>query len=203
MLACCTLLKAVQALRIFKRNKKPLETKIDSCLPALHEWTLLQRDDLPDGADRLEPCSCTLFSLLPEEHGVEGKEEGKEAYRYGRDKASGEGYLHMSSDRYRHEGTPFYIRFLPEISINTMIFVRKVLNTCTNRPVILVDGGPWYPRALQKYGLKRLHITFGERNSIERLFRTFKERTRRFYNNIPSKLVEERELLHTAVYALV
>jgi hypothetical protein len=115
MLACCTLLKAIQALCIFKRNKKPLETKIDSCLPALHEWTLLQRDDLPDGADRLEPCSCTLFSLLTEEHGVEGKEEGKEAYRYGRDKASGEGYLHMSSDRYRHEGTPFYIRFLPEV----------------------------------------------------------------------------------------
>jgi putative transposase len=84
-----------------------------------------------------------------------------------------------------------------------MIFVRKVLNTCTNRPVVLVDGGPWYPWALQRYGLKWLHITFGERNSIERLFRTFKERTRRFYNNIPSKLVEEREPLHTAVYALV
>jgi len=68
-----------------------------------------------------------------------------------------------------------------------MIFVRKVLNTCTNRPVVLVDGGPWYPWALQRYGLKWLHITFGERNSIERLFRTFKERTRRFYNDIPSK----------------
>jgi putative transposase len=72
-------------------------------------------------------------------------------------------------------------------SINTMIFVKKVLNTCTNKPVILVDGGPWYPWTLQRYGLKWLHVTFGERNSIERYFRTFKERIRRFYNNIPSK----------------
>jgi hypothetical protein len=32
MLACCTLLKDVRALRIFKRNKKPLETKIVACL---------------------------------------------------------------------------------------------------------------------------------------------------------------------------
>jgi len=39
----------------------------------------------------------------------------------------------------------------------------------------------WYPWALERYGLKWLHITFGERNSIERLFRTFKERTKRFF----------------------
>jgi len=72
-------------------------------------------------------------------------------------------------------------------SINAIIFGRKVLKTCTNKPVVLVDGGPWYPWALERYGLKWLHITFGLRNSIERLFRTFKERTRRFYDNIPSK----------------
>jgi hypothetical protein len=29
-------------------------------------------------------------------------------------------------------------------------------------------------------------VTFGYRNSIERLFRTLKERTRRFYNNLTS-----------------
>jgi transposase-like protein len=29
-------------------------------------------------------------------------------------------------------------------------------------------------------------LTFGYRNAIERFFRTLKERTRRFYNNLPS-----------------
>ena len=32
---------------------------------------------------------------------------------------------------------------------------------------------------------KWLHITFGERNVIERFLRTLEERTRRFYNNLP------------------
>ena len=71
-------------------------------------------------------------------------------------------------------------------SINTMAFVKSVLDACTNKPVVLVDGGPWYPWALDATGVRWLHITFGERNAIERFFRTMKERTRRFYNNLPS-----------------
>ncbi|MDA4118936.1 MAG: hypothetical protein OK455_11415 [Thaumarchaeota archaeon] len=35
-------------------------------------------------------------------------------------------------------------------------------------------------------GFKWLHVTFGYRNVIERFFRVLKERTRRFYNNLPS-----------------
>jgi len=37
-----------------------------------------------------------------------------------------------------------------------MIFVRKVLDACTKGPVVLVDGGPWYPWALERYGLNEL-----------------------------------------------
>jgi putative transposase len=78
-------------------------------------------------------------------------------------------------------------------SINTIIFVKRVLDTCVGTPVVLVDGGPWYPWALNRYGLKWLHITFGERNAIERFFRTMKERTRRFYNNLPSDRMDNLE----------
>jgi putative transposase len=62
-----------------------------------------------------------------------------------------------------------------------------VLQTCANKLVILVDRGPWYPWALERYGLRRLHITFSERNSIERFYRTFKEKTKGFYNNIDTR----------------
>ena len=87
MIAYDTLLKAVQAIRIFKRNKRPLETNIDSCLPALYVLTLLQSDDLPDKADRLEPCSCILLGPLHGERGVEGLKdwEGEKSCYHGPD----------------------------------------------------------------------------------------------------------------------
>jgi len=72
-------------------------------------------------------------------------------------------------------------------SINALVFVKMVLEACDGKPVVLVDGGPWYPWALERYGLRWLHITFGERNSIERFYRTFKERTKRFYNNVNAR----------------
>jgi transposase-like protein len=65
-------------------------------------------------------------------------------------------------------------------------FLRKVLETCSNKPLILVDGGPWYPEALTGLGLKWRHVTFGLRNRIERWFGTLKARTKRFYNNFPN-----------------
>lgn len=64
-------------------------------------------------------------------------------------------------------------------------FLRRVLETCVNKPIILVDKGPWYPEALQTLGLEWKHRTFGERNRIERWFRTMKAGTRRFSNNSP------------------
>jgi putative transposase len=73
------------------------------------------------------------------------------------------------------------------------VFLSKVLDTCVGTPVVLVDGGPWYPWALDRMGVRWLHITFGYRNVIERLFRTMKERTRRFYNNLPSDRLDNLE----------
>jgi len=32
-------------------------------------------------------------------------------------------------------------------------FIRRVLRTCTNTPTVLVDGGPWYPKALHRLGV--------------------------------------------------
>jgi len=65
-------------------------------------------------------------------------------------------------------------------------FLRKVSERCTNKPLILVDKGPWYPEALRSLGLKWRHATFGMRNRIERWFGILKARTKRFYNNFPN-----------------
>jgi transposase-like protein len=52
-------------------------------------------------------------------------------------------------------------------------FLRKVLDSCEGKPVIVVDRGPWY-----RWALERLGVTFGKRNRIERWFREMKGRTK-------------------------
>jgi len=66
-------------------------------------------------------------------------------------------------------------------------FLRKTLEACSPKPIILVDKGPWYPEALRSLELKWRHATFGLRNRIERWFGFLKARTKRFYNNFPHK----------------
>ncbi|NIQ04615.1 MAG: IS6 family transposase [Candidatus Korarchaeota archaeon] len=71
--------------------------------------------------------------------------------------------------------------------MNAEHVLKKALRSCLNKPLILVDKGPWYLDALMSLKLSHKHVTRGLRNRIERWFRTLKERTRRFYNNFPAR----------------
>jgi len=64
-------------------------------------------------------------------------------------------------------------------------FIRRVLRTCTNTPTVLVDGGPWYPRALNTLDVPWERVTFGKRNVVEQWFSVFKQRVKRFYRRWP------------------
>lgn len=69
---------------------------------------------------------------------------------------------------------------------NSMIasyVIKKTLQYCINKPIFLIDGAPWLKDALTRLGLDWMHVTFGYRNAVERLFRYLKERTKIFYNN--------------------
>jgi transposase-like protein len=46
-----------------------------------------------------------------------------------------------------------------------------------------VDHAPWYPSAFEWLQVDWVRLTFSIRNYIERWYRTFKERTKRFYDN--------------------
>lgn len=72
-------------------------------------------------------------------------------------------------------------------------FIRMVLDRCLNKPMIIVDGGPWYRWALDRLGLEYRYERFGLRNTVERFFRYLKERTRRFYNNINTWRIQSVE----------
>lgn len=68
--------------------------------------------------------------------------------------------------------------------MTTSSFIQQIMNSCSNKPVFLVDGAPWYKETFNRLGLPYLHVTFGKRNPVERLFGYLKHRTKIFYNNI-------------------
>jgi len=70
-------------------------------------------------------------------------------------------------------------------SLSTINVAEEALRSCRKKPLVIVDHAPWYRYAFETLGLDSLQMTFGIRNYIERWYRTFKERTKRFYNNFP------------------
>jgi transposase-like protein len=47
----------------------------------------------------------------------------------------------------------------------------------------LVDGAPWFHAALHRHGLRFQHVSHGNRNAIERVFKELKRRTDQFANH--------------------
>lgn len=183
------LLRAVQDARIFKRNKIPLETKVLACL--LYMAGLSYRSmTLQTGI--IQACYRSVHYWVQQLKCIRSRVP-KKARRFvaideTKQKVNGRQlFVWDAIDIETKELLAVYASY-QRSSINALIFIRMVLKTCEGKPVILVDGGPWYPWALERYGLKWLHITFGERNAIERFYRTFKERTKRFYNNINARV---------------
>ena len=70
--------------------------------------------------------------------------------------------------------------------VSTVNIIREALKCCKNeKPLFVVDHAPWYKWSFEWLKLDYVQKTFGIRNYIERWYRTFKERTKRFYNNFP------------------
>ncbi|MFQ6059867.1 MAG: hypothetical protein ACE5KV_01030 [Thermoplasmata archaeon] len=66
----------------------------------------------------------------------------------------------------------------------TLRFLRKVMRYCTDKPLVLVDRGLWYPWALERHGLP-WRDTFGKRNPIEQWFGIVNQRMKGFWNRFP------------------
>ncbi|MFP3283101.1 MAG: DDE-type integrase/transposase/recombinase [Nitrososphaeria archaeon] len=72
-------------------------------------------------------------------------------------------------------------------SMDALLFLSRVLGARTNKPVFVVEGGPWYSWALRELGLEYYHETFGDRSRVERFFGSLKRRTRVFFNNVNAR----------------
>ncbi len=69
-------------------------------------------------------------------------------------------------------------------SLEAAAFLKKTRDICDGRlPRVFIDGGTWYPWALNKTGFKRYTVVcFGRRSAIERFFGDLECRIRRFWN---------------------
>jgi transposase-like protein len=72
-------------------------------------------------------------------------------------------------------------------SLNALAFLKKALKMCTNKPLVLVDRGPWYRWAFERLGLEYRHERFGMRNMVERFFRYLKERIVVFHHKMSTR----------------
>lgn len=48
--------------------------------------------------------------------------------------------------------------------LNALAFLRKVLKICEDKPLIVVNKGPWHPCELKRLGIEY----FGDRNMVQR-----------------------------------
>jgi len=97
------------------------------------------------------------------------------------------------SGLFRFNNHPLYEKAYSIMLHVAMKFIRIVLDRCSNKPLIVVDRGPWYRWALDRLGLKYQYQRFSLRNIVERSFGSLKQRTRRFYNNINSWKIQSIE----------
>jgi transposase-like protein len=72
-------------------------------------------------------------------------------------------------------------------SLNAPSFLKKALRMCTDKPLVLVDKGPWYRWAFERLGLEYRHERLGMRNRVERFFRYLKERTVVFHHKMSAR----------------
>jgi transposase-like protein len=63
-------------------------------------------------------------------------------------------------------------------SLNALAFLKEALRMCTDKPLVLVDRGPWYRWAFERLGLEY---------RCERLFRYLKERTAVFHHKMSAR----------------
>jgi len=71
--------------------------------------------------------------------------------------------------------------------LNSLIFLGKASKICVNKPLVIVDRGPWYPWALERLRLEYKYQRFGMRNKVEKFFRCLEERMVIFHHKMSTR----------------
>jgi len=73
-------------------------------------------------------------------------------------------------------------------TLTTMCFFKQMIRHYGRIPtLVIIDGGPWYPRALNSLGIEYQVVSGKKRNYIERWYKTYKRRIKAFDRYFPHK----------------
>ena len=164
--------------KIFKRNKAPAEIKVlaialflqgmgvrrigkivSRAKSSVHEWTLKFREALNYRAER------------------------KERKRIAVDETKTWYFVYAAVDA--DTGELICMKaYTARNYLITLDFIKRVLKYCADRKdvEIITDKMPCYKRVCDRLGIRYKHETFGKRNCVEQVFRSFKFFTARFNN---------------------
>jgi transposase-like protein len=166
--------------QIFKRNKVSLEIKIiaialflqglgirriskivDKAKSSVHEWTLKFRENLNIEVKRKKR-RCIAID--------ETKIKVNKMWYY----------VYAAIDVDTRELICMKV-YTSRNYLTTLDFVKQVLRFCVNRDVeIITDRMPCYEQVCKRLGMRWTHMTFGKRNYVEHVFRSFKFFTMKF-----------------------
>jgi transposase-like protein len=156
------LVDAVERAGVFKRDKTPLEVKVLAamlCFAGLsyrgvakavggisyglvyRAFTAI-RDALPKPERRYRRC------IAVDETKLKVERKGEPIYVF----------LWAARDVDTKEVLAFRASFTRS-SLDAEIFLKQVLECCENKPLFLVDKGPWYREAFERLGLEYKHET--------------------------------------------
>ena len=148
MTPCNTLLKAVQDAHVFRKNRRPIGSKILACLLYLaglsyrgmtYQTRVIEASHV--SVYRWVHALKRIVSLVPQ------KERKVVAIDETMLKIKGrQVFVWAAIDTDTRELLAVYASYYRS-NINTLVFLKRVLSACTNRPVVLVDGGPMVPVA--------------------------------------------------------
>jgi len=180
------MVKIVKHKKIFKRNKRNVETKI---LGVLFYHRGLSYRDTGKILGVIEPASYEAvhywYKQFRELFVVCCKERRTFAIDETKVKLEGKQvYLWTAVDVDTKEVIAVYLS-RTRCGLDTYSFLKKVLRFCSNKPLVIGDKATWYPWAIKRLGLRFKHETFGERNAVEQWYSPFKHRVKRFWKRFP------------------
>lgn len=183
----------VKSLKIFKRNKKPIELKVKAFLLWLImsscRKTAKMLEILNEQASKssINEWCLKIRTLLESKEWHEIKKRSKIAIDETCIKLNGKKFYVFAAIDVETKELIEIRAYTSRSALTTRIFLKSVLCKCLNKPKIIRDKAPWLEEGAKELNLEQEHKTRGERNFVERVFSYLKHRTRIFFNNINVK----------------
>ncbi|MEM2751343.1 MAG: DDE-type integrase/transposase/recombinase, partial [Nitrososphaerales archaeon] len=158
-------MRIVKEAKIFKRNKVPLQDKVLSAL--MHYSGSSLRSIAKWRGFTYEAVRQWYHALRRVLKEPERKLRRTIAIDETKTKLHSEQvYVWMARDVDTREVLAVRVSYTRS-ALDAELFLKQVLQYCENKPLILVDHGPWYVDALKRLGLDYEQVARGKRNSIE------------------------------------